>query len=103
MSYDNIITGIAVVVSIVALYYSTKKQKHDEKNSDADTIAKMFANFDEQEKRHDELKKEFDKYKEDMDAQFAAIVSENVKLRSWARKLVKQLEAANIIPAKYEE
>lgn len=103
MDADNIITSIAVIVSAVALYYSTRKQKHEEKNSDADTIAKMFANFKEQEERYNQLKADFDKYKESMDAQFASIASDNVKLRSWARKLVKQLEAANICPAKYEE
>lgn len=103
MTFDDIVTGVAVIVSIVALYYSTKKQKHDEKNSDADTIRQMFTNFKEQENRYKELKQDFDKYKTDMDAQFAVIVSENVKLRAWARKLVRQLEAAGLCPVKYEE
>lgn len=103
MSFDNIVTGLSVIISIVALYYATKKQVSDVKNSDADTITKMFANFKEQEERYNQLKLDFEKYKQDMDLQFAAIISENVKLRAWARKLVKQLEAANIIPLRYEE
>lgn len=103
MNFDNIVTGVAVLISIVSLYYSTRKQLRDLKNTDADTIAKMFANFKEQDVRYEELKSAFDEYKRDMDAQFAVIVHENVKLRAWARKLVKQLEDAKIIPVKYEE
>ena len=103
MNFDNIITGISVIVSVVALYYATRKQGHDEKNSDADTITQMFTNFKEQEVRYKELKKAFDQYKTDMDAQFASVASENVKLRNWARKLARQLEQANITPVPYEE
>lgn len=103
MNFDNIVTGVSLLVALVALYYSTKKQASDVKNSDADTISKMFANFKEQEEKYEQLKKDFDKYKKDMDSQFAVIVSENVKLRAWARKLIKQLEAAGLCPVKYEE
>jgi predicted ArsR family transcriptional regulator len=103
MNFENIITGLSFIVSIIAIYFATKKQVADVKNSDADTIAKMFANFKEQEGRYKQLKEDFERYKQDMDAQFAAIVSENVKLRAWAKKLARQLEQANIVPIKYDD
>lgn len=99
---DTITPWISVIIAIVALYFSTKKQKSDIKNSDADTITQMFTNFKEQEARYKSLRDEFDEYRRNMDAQFAAIATENVKLRAWARNLVRQLEQSNIIPIKYD-
>lgn len=104
MNFDNIITGISVIVSVVALYYATRKQSSEVKNVDADTIAKMFANLKEQQAENEELKLQFTTYKTNMDEQFAALASENVKLRAWARRLVRQLELAGCTtPVPFEE
>ncbi len=103
MTFDNIITSVSILLAVGAFYLSLRKSGSDIKNSDAETITQMFTNFKEQEARYKELRKEFDKYKTDMDCQFAALALENVKLRSWARNLVRQLEQNNIVPIKYED
>jgi len=110
MILDKIIMVLTFAVSAIAIFLAIKKQPHDEKNTDADTIGKMLENFDQQEERYQALKSEFHEYKKlqgakykEMEDRFAVLAAENVKLRAWARKLVAQLEAANIVPVKYEE
>ena len=127
-TFDNLITAITLLLSAIAIFLSIKKQDKEGKNIDADTICKLYDTIGEQEKRYDKLKhettmeleerykktkqdneeryhklkKEFENYKKTMNAQFAVLVNENACLRAWARKLVKQLEDAQIIPVKYE-
>lgn len=117
---DNIIMVITVISSLTALYFSIKKQGHDTAktdsdaaNIDADTIKTLYGLINEQETRYKnykieqeacyaQLKRDFETYKNDTSAQIAEVVHENNKLRAWARRLCKQLEAVNIIPEKFE-
>lgn len=103
MSIDNLVTALSFIIAAGAFILSIRKQGSDVNNSDADTITQMFTNFKEQEVRYKALRNEFDAYRADMNDKFAMVVSENVKLRSWARNLVRQLEQTSIVPIKYEE
>ena len=117
---DNIVMIITAISSFVAIYLSIKKQPHDTAktdsevdNIDADTIKTLRDAINDQEKARKEykkeqeacyaqLKREFEMYKKETSAQIADVVHENKKLRSWARRLCKQLEAAGIVPEQYE-
>lgn len=117
---DNIINIVTAIIAVAALYYSIKKQGHDTAktdsdaaNIDADTIKTLYGLINEQETRYKaykieqeacyaQLKREFEMYKKETSAQIADVVHENKKLRSWARRLCKQLEAAGFVPEQYE-
>lgn len=124
---DNIINIVTAIIALTALFYSIKKQGHDEKLTDnlsdkaekegdkidADTIKTLYDLVREQENErqkykadqeasYSQLKREFESYKVETSAQIADVVHENNKLRAWARRLCKQLEAAGIIPEKFE-
>ena len=103
MTLDNIVMVLTFVSSSVALYFALRKQKHDEDNIDADTIEKLYKLVKLQENRYQELRNEFDAYKVSTTQQIADIAGDNVRLRRWAKRLVAQLEAAGILPVKYEE
>lgn len=110
MTIDNIIMALTFLSSATALYFATKKQKHDvakidadAANIDADTIGKLYDLVDKQDAMLRVLRAEFDAYKTNTAAQIADIASDNVKLRRWAKRLVAQLEAAGIVPVKFEE
>ena len=114
MTIDNAIMALTFISSAIALFFATRKQKHDEQNLDADTISKLYDLIDKQESRYQDfkvesdnryesLRNEFDKYKNSTNAQISEIASENVKLRRWAKRLVRQLEEAGISPVKFEE
>ena len=120
MTIDNFVMVATVISSIIALYFSLKKQKHEENktdadaaNLDADTIKTLYGLINEQEKNakiykaeqealYAKLQKDFDDYKRTTSCQLADVVNENVKLRRWARKLVAQLEQAGILPTPFE-
>ena len=117
---DSVINIVTAVIALTALYYSIKKQGHDTAktdsegdNIDADTIKTLYELVREQEKErktykaeqeacYAQLKREFEAYKIETTGQIADVVHENTKLRNWARRLCKQLEAAGIIPEKFE-
>lgn len=114
MSAETIVMILTFISSAVALYFATRKQKHEEAGIDADTIGKLYELIDKQETRYQALKTEqeaayqslkveFDTYKQSASAQIAEIASENVKLRRWAKRLVRQLEEAGISPVNYED
>lgn len=114
MTFDKIIMALSFVSSAIALFFALRKQKHDEQNLDADTISKLYDLIDKQEtryqafkvesnNRYESLRNEFDKYKNSTNIQIAEIASENVKLRRWAKRLVRQLEEAGISPIKFDE
>jgi len=114
MTLDNAIMALTFISSAIALFFATRKQKHDEQNLDADTISKLYDLIDKQEgryqafkvesdNRYNALRNEFDTYKNSTTTQISEIASENVKLRRWAKRLVKQLEEAGISPVKFEE
>lgn len=58
MTINDIVMAMTFLSSAVALYFSTRKQKHDEANLDADTIGKLYDLIDRQEKRYQDLKTE---------------------------------------------
>lgn len=124
---ENIVMIVTLLISVFALYNSTKKQKHDvantdastektkaeENNYDADTIKTLYGLIHEQEQRYKSYKveqegcyaqlvRDFEAYKVAMNDQVADIVNENVKLRKWAKRLATQLEQAGIIPVTFE-
>ena len=124
---DKIINAVSSIVAIVALYFALKKQPHeitkldaetskldsDAANADADTIKTLYTLIHEQEDRYkaykieqeqlyEKLENEFKAYKAETSSQLAEVVSENLKLRKWAKKLASQLEQAGIVPANYE-
>lgn len=103
MTIDNVVMALTFISSSVALFFALRKQKHDENNLDADTIGKLYDLIDRQEKRYQCLRDEFDKYKSTTSLQIAEIAGDNVRLRRWAKRLVAQLEAAGILPAKFED
>ena len=103
MTLDNVVMIITVAISGVALFYSLKKQKHDESNIDADTISSLYDSLNKQEKRHKELRVEFDQYMKTTSSQIAELASENFKLRAWAKRLCRQLENAGITPSRFED
>jgi len=124
---DTIMQAVTIAASLTALFFSIKKQGHetaliDETAAktasegdkiDADTIKTLYDLVREQESERQkykvdqeasyaQLKKEFELYKNETSAQIADVVHENKKLRTWARRLCKQLEAAGIVPEQYE-
>jgi uncharacterized protein YlxW (UPF0749 family) len=114
MTLDNVVMVLTLLSSATALYFATRKQKHEEAGLDADTIGKLYDLIEKQETRYQafktesenrvvSLQNEFDAYKNSTNAQIADIASENVKLRRWAKRLIAQLEAAGIVPVKFDE
>lgn len=102
MTIDNVVMALTFIASAVALFYSIRKQTHDEEKTDADTIASLFQTVRDLEKENKEMKKEFDEYKRNTTLQLADLASEIVKYRKWANRLVKQLESAGIVPDRFE-
>jgi hypothetical protein len=98
---DYIIPIASLVASLIAIYFTTRKQSSEIDNIDADTIAKLYKTIAEQEKRYDELKKEFETYKHVMNSQMAYLQSEASKWRNWAEKLSRQLKDNNIKPEEF--
>lgn len=103
MTLESVVMALTFISSAVALYFALKKQKHEEQSLDADTIGKLYDLIDKQEKRYLTLRSEFIAYKDAANVQIADIASDNVKLRRWAKRLMAQLEAAGIVPVKFEE
>lgn len=102
MSIDNIVALLTFLASAIAVFFSIRKQGREGKNIDADTIDKLYTTIERQEVRYENLKRDFEEYKLITTAQVASIAQENVRLRNWANRLVKQLEDAQIIPYKFE-
>jgi uncharacterized protein YlxW (UPF0749 family) len=102
VTIESIIAIFTFLMSVVALFFAVRKQKHDVFNADADTIKNLLESVKMQEQRYSELKAEFDNYKKSMNSQFTDISAENVKLRNWARRLCAQLEAHSIVPARFD-
>jgi hypothetical protein len=102
MTLDNLIMALTFLASAVALFFSIRKQTHDENNVDADTIASLFQTVRDLECENKKLKKDFDDYKRSTTEQLAQMATEIVKYRNWAARLVKQLENAGIVPDRFE-
>lgn len=124
---DTIMQAVTIAVSLTALFFSIKKQGHETAlidettvktasegdKIDADTIKTLYELVREQERErkaykqeqeacYAQLKQEFELYKNETSSQIADVVHENKKLRTWARRLCKQLEAVGIVPEQYE-
>lgn len=102
MTLDNAVMVLTFLASAIALYFSIKKQTHDENNVDADTIASLFQTVRDLEAKNKELQREFEAYKRTTTIQLADLASEIVRYRKWANRLVNQLENAGIPPANFE-
>jgi hypothetical protein len=102
MTIDNVVMALTFIASAVALFYSIRKQTHDEDKVDADTISSLFQTVRDLEAENKAMKKEFDEYKRITTLQLADMASEIVKYRKWANRLVKQLESAGIVPDRFE-
>lgn len=103
ISFEAFIMGVTALISAVSLFFALRKQKHNEDNMDSDTISNLFQTVKEYEEKHKTLRKEFDTYKKTTQLQIQELVSENIRLRTWAKKLVAQLEAAGIVPVRFED
>jgi hypothetical protein len=102
MTLDNIVMALTFLASAVALFYSIRRQTHDEDKVDADTIASLFQTVRDVEAENKAIKKEFEEYKRVTSLQMADLASEIVRYRKWANRLVKQLENAGIVPDRLE-
>ena len=85
MTFDNLVALGTFLISCLAIFFSLRKQKHDEANLDADTIGKLYETIQDQERMYKELKKEFEDYKRITNAQIASLISENSELRARLR------------------
>jgi chromosome segregation ATPase len=56
MTFEQVFMALTFISSGIALYFSARKQKHDNANIDADTIGKLYDLIDKQETRYQELK-----------------------------------------------
>lgn len=103
MILDNAIMALTFISSAIALFFALKKQKHEEQGLDADTIKKLYESLGSEQKLRLELRAEFDAYRVSMNVRMAEIECENGKLRRWAKRMMKQLEDAGIVPVKFDE
>ena len=85
MTLDDFITIGTFVFSLVAVYLSLRKQKHDIDKIDADTISSLYDTIRKQDSLYKELKEEFHEYKRVTSQQIASLVAENADLRSKLR------------------
>lgn len=102
-TFNIIFQFVTFILSGVAVYFSLRKQKHDERNLDADTIGKLLKSIKDLTEDNENLKARIEKSEKENQQRFAVLSMENVKLRSWARRLIAQLEHAQIVPCKLEE
>jgi hypothetical protein len=103
MTVDKAIMVLAFLASAVSLYFSIKRQTHDENKVDADTIASLFQTVRDLECENRAIKRELEEYKRDTAVQLGELASEIVRYRKWAKRLVSQLESAGITPARLED
>lgn len=84
------VTGIiTVIVSLLTALTSARRSAFDELKQVVDTLQRSL---DEEKKRRVEL-----------EAAFIDERKERIKIENWARKLVRQLQVANIVPAEMDE
>ena len=109
MTIDKIISIVSLIVSVVAVFFASKKQNSETDNIDADTISTLYDTIAKQDKyykdckkeqdaQYSQLKKEFDSYKEAMNTQMTYLQGEATRWRNWAEKLSKQLKDNGIQP-----
>jgi len=107
------INFISIIISLLALFFTAKKQIHEADNIDADTILKLHETIDKQDKRYDnmvlkqdtrynELLADIEKYKKETNDELEKVRCESEKLRAGIRKLIKQLHDNHIEPVDIE-
>jgi hypothetical protein len=102
MTIDNLIMALTFISSAVALFFAIRKQDHDVDKADADTISSLFQTVRDLQAENKQMQKDFDDYKRTTTMQLADMASEIVRYRNWAKRLVKQLESAGIVPDRFE-
>ena len=100
MTVDNIVMIVSAVTSAIALYYATKKQKHEEASIDSDTINKLYATIKDQDERNNQLRDIFDARVGKLEARITALEEENELLKDWAERLVAQVKSLGHEPVK---
>ena len=109
LNLNTIISAVGLIASIIALYFSSKKNDSEVDNIDADTISILYDTISKQDKYYkdcrkeqdacyQQLKKEFESYKEAMNTQMEYLQKETLRWRTWAEKLSKQLKDNGIQP-----
>ena len=109
MTLNTIISVVGLIGSIIALYFSSKKNDSEVDNIDADTISKLYDTISKQDKyykdcqteqteQYQKLKEEFENYKKAMNTQIEYLQKESTRWRTWAEKLSKQLKDNGIQP-----
>ncbi len=109
MTIDRIVSIISLAISVVAVYFASKKQSSEVDNIDADTISTLYDTISKQDKfykecqkeseiQYQKLKKDFDEYKRVMNSQIEYLQTESTRWRIWAEKLNKQLKDNGIQP-----
>jgi flagellar motility protein MotE (MotC chaperone) len=112
MTDDSIFSIISLLISIVAVYFASKKQSSEVDNIDADTISTLYDTITKQEKFYKEsqkeqeeqykkLKKEFEDYKQIMNGQIEYLQKESTRWRKWAEHLDRQLKDNGIQPENF--
>ncbi len=85
-----VLTGvISVIVALVSALTSARRSAFEELRQVVDTLQKSL---EEEKKRRVEL-----------EAAFIDERQQRIKIENWARKLVRQLQVANIVPAEMDE
>ncbi len=85
-----VLTGvISVIVALVSALTSARRSAFEELRQVVDTLQKSL---EEEKKRRIEL-----------EAAFIFERNQRIKIETWARKLVRQLQVANIVPAEMDE
>ena len=109
LNLNTIISAVGLIASIIALYFSSKKNDSEVDNIDADTISILYDTISkqdkyykdcqkEQEDRYQSLKEEFENYMKAMNTQVEYLQKESTRWRTWAEKLSKQLKDNGIQP-----
>ena len=109
MTLNTIISVVGLIGSIIALYFSSKKNDSEVDNIDADTISTLYDTIAKQDKyykdcqkeqadQYQKLKEEFENYKKAMNTQIEYLQKESTRWRTWAEKLSKQLKDNGIQP-----
>ena len=106
---EYIIPALSFILSLSAVLYARKKQTREIENIGSETISNLYDAIAKQEKMYkeqmaeknrqfEELKLQFEDYKKSLDLQLIELQRENLRLRDWAKRLCKQLQANCIEP-----
>ena len=99
ISVDAIISTLSLIGTFVALYYTFRKQKKEERHLDAETVDSVWETLDRAiaqneklEQRYKALQQEFADYKKVVIQQIAEMASESERLRNETEDLKHRYE-----------